>query len=51
MDNHEGAGGSYVVDPKTGIRTLVERTKDAADKAVSEPKPKPEPKKPVKFEE
>lgn len=51
MDNHEGAGGSYTVDPKTGIRTLVERTKDAADKAESVPKPKPEPKKPVKFEE
>lgn len=26
MNNNDGAGGSYVVDPKTGERVLVERT-------------------------
>lgn len=28
MDEHEGQGGSYTLDPKTGKRTLVERTDD-----------------------
>lgn len=28
MDEFEGIGGSYIVDPKTGKRTLVERTQD-----------------------
>lgn len=27
-DEHEGQGGSYTLDPKTGKRTLVERTDD-----------------------
>ena len=29
-DENAGAGGSYVLDPKTGTRTLVERTEEAA---------------------
>jgi hypothetical protein len=28
MDEFHGQGGSYLVDPKTGKRTLVERTKE-----------------------
>jgi hypothetical protein len=28
-DEHAGKGGSYVIDPATGARTLRERTKDA----------------------
>ena len=28
MDDFEGIGGSYIVDPKTGKRTLVERTQE-----------------------
>lgn len=28
MDEFHGHGGSYLVDPKTGKRTLVERTKE-----------------------
>lgn len=28
MDEFDGIGGSYVVDPKTGKRKLVERTQD-----------------------
>lgn len=27
-DTNEGMGGSYTMDPKTGKRTLVERTDD-----------------------
>lgn len=30
-DEHAGMGGSYVMDPATGQRTLVSRTKTAAD--------------------
>lgn len=30
-DPNAGHGGSYVLDPKTGERTLVERTQDPAD--------------------
>lgn len=30
-DPYAGQGGSYIVDPKTGARTLVERTEHAAD--------------------
>ena len=36
-DEHEGMGGSYTLDPKTGKRTLVERTDDALL-----PSPRPE---------
>jgi len=28
QDEHWGKGGSYVIDPETGVRTLVERTMD-----------------------
>lgn len=28
MDEFEGIGGSYIADPKTGKRTLVERTQE-----------------------
>lgn len=30
MDEYHGIGGSYIVDPKTGERTLVERTEETA---------------------
>lgn len=30
-DQYDGEGGSYVLDPATGKRTLVERTFDPAD--------------------
>jgi len=29
VDEHKGQGGSYLVDPKTGKRQLVERTQPA----------------------
>lgn len=29
MDEFDGIGGSYIADPKTGKRTLVERTSEA----------------------
>lgn len=35
-DEFEGQGGSYVVNPKTGKRELVERTQDAADAAAGD---------------
>jgi hypothetical protein len=28
MDEFDGIGGSYIVDPETGKRTLVERTQE-----------------------
>ncbi len=31
MDEFDGIGGSYIADPKTGKRTLVERTKTAEE--------------------
>lgn len=30
-DEYEGMGGSYVINPKTGVRELVERTAPAED--------------------
>ena len=30
VDEFQGQGGSYLLDPATGIRTLVERTKPAS---------------------
>ena len=48
MDTNEGAGGSYVVDAKTGERVLVERTRDAEQA----PKPAPEKvQKPIKYKD
>jgi hypothetical protein len=35
MDEFHGLGGAYAVDPKTGQRTLIERTGDAAIVATS----------------
>jgi hypothetical protein len=36
VDEYQGQGGSYLLDPKTGKRTLIERTKPATP---SEPIP------------
>ncbi len=39
VDEHEGMGGSYLLDPDTGLRTLVERTQpaeQATDKEVND---------------
>lgn len=33
MDTNDGAGGSFVIDEKTGERVLVERTKEKAEPA------------------
>ena len=27
-DEYAGQGGKYIIDPETGVRTLVERTED-----------------------
>lgn len=35
-DNYHGQGGSYLLDPATGQRTLVERTQDAATETIAE---------------
>lgn len=32
-----GKGGSYVIDPKTGLRTLVQRTAPADEAAAATP--------------
>ena len=37
IDENEGLGGSYIVDPDTGARRLVERTQDPAPEPL-EPK-------------
>lgn len=29
VDENEGHGGSYVIDPDSGVRTLIERTQEA----------------------
>jgi hypothetical protein len=36
-DEFDGIGGSYIADPKTGIRTLVSRTADAVAEPVIAP--------------
>lgn len=36
MDEYHGQGGSYLLDPKTGKRTLIERTEPAQP---SDPQP------------
>jgi len=36
LDEFRGLGGSYVVDPATGKRVLVERTAPAMDQPVKE---------------
>lgn len=35
QDEHAGKGGSYVLDPATGKRTLQERTQDRDDTAAA----------------
>ena len=37
-DENHGHGGSYTLDPATGIRTLVERTEDRAADVPAEDK-------------
>lgn len=39
LDEFHGQGGSYVLDPKTGKRTLVERTQEAAEAISPSPSP------------
>lgn len=36
MDEFHNVGGSYVVDPETGARKLVERTQDPRDTAPAD---------------
>ena len=36
-DEFEGQGGSYMLDPATGKRTLVERTEEPADVPAEQP--------------
>lgn len=38
MDEFDGIGGSYIEDPETGKRTLVERTKEP-DRVTTQPQP------------
>lgn len=38
-DENAGLGGSYVLDPKTGQRTLVARTEPPAEAAAQNDKP------------
>jgi hypothetical protein len=37
MDEHDGKGGLYEVDPKTGARRLIERTGEAVSAPPVEP--------------
>lgn len=47
MDQYHGQGGSYLLDPETGERVLLERTEAPAPEivppAVTEPPPEPAP--------
>lgn len=48
-DQNEGLGGSYMLDPATGQRTLVERTASSnAVLVVAEVPPAPPERKPAK---
>jgi hypothetical protein len=38
-DEHEGLGGSYMLGPKTGKRTLVARTEPPAPAEAQTPEP------------
>lgn len=42
-DEHAGHGGSYVLNPKTGKRTLQERTQHADAQPDQQPTDAPEP--------
>jgi hypothetical protein len=35
MDEYEGQGGSYILNPKTGKRELVQRTYELAEQPVA----------------
>lgn len=37
IDANEGHGGSYIIDPKTGVRKLVERTSEQQPEAEPVP--------------
>ncbi len=41
-DQYAGQGGSYILDPETGERTLVERTSEAAPTPPPEPQQSPQ---------
>lgn len=41
INEHEGHGGSYSLDKKTGERILVERTTDGTEPVVTTKTPKP----------
>jgi len=41
IDQYDGQGGSYIADPKTGARTLIERTSEIAEPTASAPAPAP----------
>jgi len=41
-DEFAGQGGSYMLDPATGQRTLVERTEDPAETPAQAEKPAPD---------
>jgi hypothetical protein len=50
MDEHQGKGGTYLLDPKTGKRKLIERTQPAphpqpevATDGISSDSPAPDP--------
>ena len=36
IDEFHGVGGSYILNPKTGKRTLVERTQDAVGTEIAQ---------------
>lgn len=42
MDMNHGVGGSYVIDPKSGERKLIERTKETDGAPVPAPAPEPQ---------
>jgi len=35
MDEHQGQGGTYILNPKTGKRELVQRTLELAEQPVA----------------
>lgn len=39
MDEFDGIGGSYIADPKTGKRKLVERTQEPERVTADQPQP------------
>ncbi len=43
IDEFEGQGGSYFLDPATGKRTLIRRTREAGITAPVPQAPEPEP--------